>query len=117
MIDLHRKRRSTARRSPKWPALEKRHLKSAPHCAVCGTTEKCVPHHIAPVHIDPSRELDPANLITLCPPHHLLCGHLMLWAAYNPDVVQDCAVWQSKIAKRRKAAQPDLPLNAGVMVA
>lgn len=63
-----------------------------------------MPHHVVPVHIDPTRELDPANLITLCPPHHLLFGHLMLWEAYNSEVVKDCMEWQFKIANRHKAA-------------
>ena len=34
-------------------------------CARCGGTNALVVHHIKPVHVDPTLELAPDNLITL----------------------------------------------------
>lgn len=87
-------------RSPKWPAFEKAFLKDFPSCNVCGTITGCVGHHVVPFHIDPSRELDRTNLWTLCPPHHLLFGHLMSWESVNVNVRGDSALWKTKIATR-----------------
>lgn len=77
-------------RSSRWPEVRARHLKQNPACAVCGTTKRVEAHHVIPVHIDPSRELDPRNLITLCRKltggHHLAFGHLGDWKLFNPCV-------------------------------
>lgn len=68
-------------RSPHWPKVRAEHLKLHPECAACGQTDKLQVHHIIPYSFDPSKELDPNNLITLCvdgPGHmncHLLWGH------------------------------------------
>lgn len=53
-------------RSPEWRKLRKKHLKIYPACSVCGSTKNVVPHHIIPFNQDPSKELDPENLISLC---------------------------------------------------
>jgi len=92
-----------APRSPGWAKLRAQHLAKHPRCAVCGTTQDVVPHHILPVHLWPALELDPTNLITLCNGaggHHLTFGHLGEWTSYNRDVVQDAAVWANKFACR-----------------
>ena len=83
-----------------WRKVRAEHLDHYPFCAVCHKSEKVVPHHIKPVHLWPELELDLRNLITLCPDHHLLFGHLMLWASYNPNVRIDCADWREKILAR-----------------
>lgn len=93
-------------RSPKWPAVEKAHLASQPHCVCCrpGADAKAglQVHHIFPFHYcialgRPDLELDPRNLITLCEDeadkpgenHHLLVGHLDDFQSSNLSVVQD----------------------------
>lgn len=87
-------------RSPQWRIIRKIWLDSHPCCAVCGSKENVVPHHIVPFHCDPSRELDLDNLITLCESKsfncHLFFGHLKHWTKSNPTVVQDAEYWHSK---------------------
>lgn len=92
-----------APRSGKWPRLAKIHLSLHPYCAVCETKKLCVPHHIKPFHLHPALELDPDNLITLCPPHHLLFGHLMNWRSVDLQVVEECADWNFRIKNRPMA--------------
>ena len=64
-----------------WHKLRKLHLKKNPTCAMCGGTKKLQVHHIIPVHIMPSYEMMPGNLITLCRAKkygvdcHLFVGH------------------------------------------
>ena len=81
-------------RSPKWPALERQHLKAHPTCAACGTDEDVEVHHKVPVHVDSSRELDPTNLVTLCCKNcdHFVKGHLCDWSSYNREVEVDAAL-------------------------
>jgi hypothetical protein len=99
-------------RSSKWRALRIDHLKKNPACAVCGNTKKVVPHHIVPYHIDPSKELDPLNLISLCEGDtfncHLFFGHLRNWSRCNPDIVEDARLWREKISG---ITDGDLPLG------
>lgn len=88
-------------RSPGWRALRREHLSRNPGCAACGSTRNVVPHHITPFHVDPSRELDPSNLVTLCESPtfncHLFFGHLKHWGRHNPHVVEDAAQWRLRI--------------------
>jgi hypothetical protein len=83
---------STAR-SPKWPHVEKLHLKLEPSCAACGTTKKLNVHHKKPFHLFPQLELDLNNLITLCMDKecHIKIGHGGNFKDYNPDVAEDAA--------------------------
>jgi 5-methylcytosine-specific restriction protein A len=88
-------------RSPKWSSVRKQHVKENPKCAVCGKTNKIEVHHIEPVHINPDRELDPSNLITLCDsPCHLIFGHLMDYRSWNKDVVEDSKNYNLKIKNK-----------------
>lgn len=90
-----------AYRSPKWSSVRKEHLISQPNCAACGRNKKLEVHHIEPVHINPDRELDPSNLITLCDdPCHFLFGHLMDYKSWNNDVVNDCEVYFNKVKNK-----------------
>lgn len=88
-------------RHPLWKKARAEHLKKFPTCIVCGNTKKVIPHHIIPVHIDPSKELDPANLASLCEGDtfncHLFFGHFRNWTKYNPDVIKDAHEWSQKI--------------------
>jgi hypothetical protein len=82
----------SGRRSSKWPALRLQHLKSSGECQVCGGKDKLEVHHIIPVHVDPSLELQPYNLITLCESGlrgvncHLFFGHLGNYKKWNIEV-------------------------------
>lgn len=87
-------------RDPRWRAVERHWLQLHPGCAVCGSREHVQVHHKVPVSWDASRELDVTNLITLCPPHHLLFGHLGDWKSMNPGVEFDCHVWADKLLRR-----------------
>lgn len=88
-------------RSGKWRKLRQQHIEENPRCAVCGGDQDVVPHHITPVHLDSSKELDKDNLISLCENKtfncHLFFGHLRNWSKYNPDVVEDAKKWNEKI--------------------
>lgn len=91
-------------RSPQWPRVRAEHLKKEKECQVCGRGDKLEVHHVVPFHADPSLELDPANLLTLCDPGpggcHLLVGHLADWSSINGNVREDAAVWREKIRSR-----------------
>lgn len=77
-------------RSSKWPAVRAEHLKKHSVCMACGSTTDLAVHHKIPVHLDPSKELDPNNLITLCQKSgrncHFIVGHACDWTGYSPDV-------------------------------
>ena len=80
-------------RSPKWPHVEKLHLKLEPACAACGSVKKLNVHHKKPFHLFPELELDLNNLITLCMDKecHEKIGHGGNFKDYNPDVEADSA--------------------------
>lgn len=96
---------TSAVRSPKWPSVRRKHLDANPYCAACGakaTEADLEVHHIRPYHLDPSLELDPNNLITLCRSGrncHLYVGHdpdgpgevSPNWKSENKNVQRDAA--------------------------
>lgn len=101
MLWFSNKKVRYAIRSPKWSSIRKKHIKENPKCAVCGKDTKIEVHHIEPVHINPDRELDPSNLITLCDsPCHLIFGHLMDYRSWNKDVVEDSKNYNLKIKNK-----------------
>ena len=87
-------------RDSRWPVARKAHLEQFPKCKVCGKDKKLEVHHKIPVHVDPKKELDPSNFMTLCEPHHFLFGHLCSWYSYNDFVDEDCAYFNKKITSR-----------------
>ena len=87
-------------RSPKWGKVRKDFININPFCAVCYTKKRLEAHHIIPVNIDKSKELDPTNLIVLCRSDHLLYGHLNSWKSFNYDVRKDAEIWRQKILNR-----------------
>lgn len=90
-----------AERSKGWPALRKKHLSRQPYCQACGSYIKPEVHHIVPVHLDQSLELDPKNLITLCNKYcHFIVGHLMNYKSWNKNVIEDAEVYYNKIKYR-----------------
>ena len=85
-------------RSPRWPTVRAAHLRAHPTCAACGARDELEVHHVVPYHVDPSRELDPTNLLTLCgDPCHLVHGHLMSWKRWNASVVADAAAYLARL--------------------
>lgn len=86
-----------AKRSHLWSSVRKKHLEQYPRCAACGRSDKVEVHHIEPVHLQPSKELDHTNLITLCDsPCHLVFGHLMDYKSWNINVIDDCKNYLNK---------------------
>jgi len=77
-------------RSPGWPPARLAHLKRQPECQISGRRTDLEVHHIVPFHVDPSRELDPDNLVTLSAHDHFVWGHGCNWRNVNPDVLKDC---------------------------
>ena len=93
-------------RDPRWKTVRAKHLADHPTCEACGEDEVEV-HHIVPVEVIPERELDPANLITLCDRHgcHFAFGHLYDWRAWNPQVRKDARRQLIRVAHRLTATE------------
>ena len=93
-------------RSNQWPKIRKIHLEKFPNCALCGGNKIIEVHHIIPFNIDPSKELDPSNLITLCESgkNGIVChrsfGHLGNYQSFNTEVIKDAETWKEKLDKR-----------------
>lgn len=84
----------SSKRSSKWPTIEKHFRQSHPACEACGSAKQLNVHHCMPFHLDPTKELDPNNLITLCMSNkecHLHIGHGGSFKQYNPNVREDAA--------------------------
>lgn len=96
--------RMLSKRSGKWTTVRKKYLAENPTCAACGGTKDLSVHHVVPLHLDDTKELDPNNLITLCEENncHHTFGHLFSWFSYNPKVREDAAAWLEKIKTRPK---------------
>lgn len=99
------------KRSGEWPTLRKRFIEANPSCIACGRTDSLEVHHICPVHIDPSKELDPDNLCTFCDRCHLVVGHLNSWHKVNRRATLDAATLLSRhtLEFARAGRLPDLP--------
>ena len=89
-------------RSPKFHTLCKHleTLSSYNGCIACGSKENIEWHHVdVEFHVDPSRELDPTNLVPLCMnrhtnetlhKHHFTIGHGgKNWKTLNPNCRND----------------------------
>lgn len=88
-------------RSPKWRQVRSEHLRNHPSCAACGSVKSPEVHHIEPFHVNPDRELDPTNLITLCDKYcHFIFGHLMDYQSWNKDVVNDAQVYLNRVKNK-----------------
>lgn len=94
------------KRSSHWPKARAAHIAKFPTCAVCAGHENLEVHHVEPFHVNPERELDPTNFITLCeaPGHncHFLFGHFLSWRCFNPAVRTDATVWNGRIHDRKE---------------
>lgn len=94
-----------AARSPQWSKIRNAYLVENPACAVCGRTNRLNVHHIVPFSRNPSLELTPSNLITLCDGlltrnDHLYMGHLGSFRSFNLDIRSDALYWRDKIETR-----------------
>lgn len=87
-------------RSYKWKKTRLDHLKKESFCQSCASIKNLQVHHIVPVNVDQSKELDPKNLITLCKTCHFVFGHLMDWNSWNEDVIKDCRVYYNKVINK-----------------
>lgn len=103
-------------RSWKWSCVRQTHLLNQPKCQACGKSKDLIVHHIEPVHLNPNRELDPENLITLCKtPCHMVFGHLMDYKSWNREVKQDCDNYLAKLKKRPYHEQYSQISNSGII--
>lgn len=107
-------RKPPTRRSSRWPAARRRHLKANPVCAACGSQTGLEVHHIIPVHtvLGKEKELDPENLLTLCEARkgsgrdcHFLFGHSLFWRGWNPWAVADAAEFFSRVVESARLAK------------
>lgn len=87
-------------RSPLWRSVRSNHIKQHPTCEACGSKKSLEVHHIEPFHLNPDKELDPSNLITLCKTCHLVFGHLMDYKSWNIEVKSDAQVQLNKVMRR-----------------
>jgi len=102
-------------RSSGWRKVRKEHIKAHPECAACGRKNGLEVHHIVPFQLDPSLELEPSNLITLCDKAtkcHLSFGHLGDWKSYNDEVVGDSKWFRNKVDNRPEDLNEDTIHNA-----
>lgn len=74
-------------RASEWPRKRDQHLKLFPYCVVCGQRAETV-HHVVPVGVDPSRELDESNYASVCHYCHFVVGHACNWQKYVPNFWQ-----------------------------
>lgn len=95
-----------SRRSPHWHTFEKHWLEKHGTCEACDGTKKLQVHHEVPFHKDPSKELDPTNVLTLCEDGktncHLHIGHNGNFRNDNPNVRKDAAKNLRAIRAQRK---------------
>lgn len=87
-----------AARSSGWPKVRDAYMAAHPKCEACGQPSEEA-HHVSPFAHDPSKELDPNNLIALCRHDHLLIGHADSWRTYNPRVREDAAKLLAMLAE------------------
>lgn len=79
-----------APRSPQWRPVRDAHVEEHPQCFACGAFHDIEVHHIVPFHVDPSLELEPDNLLSLCHNCHFRVGHLGNWRKVNERVTYQC---------------------------
>ena len=94
-------------RSASWPKVRAEYLLKNPECIACGGEKNLNVHHIISFRVDPSLELEPSNLCTLCTKSHfggINChfafGHNFNWTCRNPNVIRDAAGFKGMIEAR-----------------
>lgn len=90
------------KRDPRWREVRAEHIQKEPVCQACGKDIKLDVHHIIPVGIDKTKELDSDNLITLCnQPCHLVFGHFMSYYCYNGAVREMVTEYRTALERRK----------------
>lgn len=69
-------------------------------CRACGRDHNLQVHHIRPFAMQPERELELSNLVTLCGRCHILVGHLDNWKSRNDEVLPDADYTMRRIMER-----------------
>jgi 5-methylcytosine-specific restriction endonuclease McrA len=87
-------------RSSRWPKFRKEFLEKNPTCCACGTKKKLTVHHIVPVSVDSTKELEETNCMTLCGTCHFVFGHLHSYVSWNDNVRKDCEEHLKKVRSR-----------------
>src|SRR3990167_1676355 len=89
-------------RSVQWSSFRKENIgKECRACGQKGTLLKPLElHHSEPYNINPSRELDKTNIITLCRTCHFLIGHLKNFKTWNININEDAQTLRDKIKNR-----------------
>ena len=101
-------------RSPSWKRVRQEHLKNSPLCVACGRKDNLEVHHVIPYQVDPSKELDPNNLLTLCGKHcHFVFGHFMDWQSWNENVIIDSMSYSKNKLNRPYKEEVFGSLNKG----
>lgn len=100
MFDFFKRKIRYAVRSPEWRTVRKLHLDKEPACRACAKSQGLEVHHIIPVHVDRTLELEPSNLITLCEKCHLIFGHLYNYKSWNTEVEKDSDKFLLKVKSR-----------------
>lgn len=97
-------------RSSQWKKIRAQHLIKESACVACGRNRELEVHHIVPVSVDPSRELDENNLITLCAdPCHRVFGHFLSYHCYNKNVREMAEYYRWRM--QRRICLPAKPVN------
>ena len=101
MIDSVAKRFGGVPRSGSWYSTRNEFIKSNNECECCGSKKNLQVHHKVPFCVDPDRELDMDNLMTLCADCHFQIGHCGWWASYNPNVEESVRFYKAMLENRR----------------
>lgn len=76
-----------AKRSSSWGTFRKQYIKDK--CEVCRKGYFLELHHVIPVNVDKSKELDPDNVVTVCRSCHFSWGHFFSWRKFNGQIKND----------------------------
>jgi len=98
-------------RSSHWPKVRAEYLLTHGECAACGASGSGVDlevHHVVPFHVDRAKELDEANLITLCRKGghlgcacHLTFGHAGSYSRWNEHVREDAKLMRARLEEAK----------------
>jgi hypothetical protein len=87
-------------RASSWATFRKHVLAENRSCVVCGRPATIV-HHVKPVHLYPSLELDPSNCRPICcEEEHRILGHLLNYHSWNPKFDEDAARFRDSVRTR-----------------
>lgn len=91
-----------AKRSPQWRSARKQNILG--QCEFCGIRRTALKplelHHILPVNVAPSEELNPQNFFTACRDCHFKFCHLQSFFSYNLNIRKDAEEYKNKVANR-----------------